>query len=67
MSDEPQKPPMNLTPSGSTYGSITGGALATIVVIILDKFGIDFQAGFEAALAVVFTALGGYFPKSGRQ
>jgi hypothetical protein len=44
-----------------------GGAVAIVVVIIFDKFGIDFQAGFEAALAAIFTALGGYLPKSGRQ
>jgi hypothetical protein len=56
-----------LVPSGSTSGSMLAGAIATLVVVGFHMKGIDFPAGVEAALAVIFTALGGYLPKSGRR
>ncbi len=66
-SPDPVKSPTSLAPSGSTYGSGAGAALAIVFIVICDKYGIDFPAGFEGALASLFTVLGGYLPKSGRK
>jgi len=66
-SPDPVKQPMSFVPSSSTAGSGAGGALAVIIIVICDKYGIDFPAGFEGALAALFTVLGGYLPKSGRK
>ena len=59
--------PPGMMPSNSTNASLIGGAVATLLMYILGQKGITFPAGAEAALAVLVTAVAGYFPKSGRQ
>lgn len=64
---QPVKPPINFAPSSSTVASAVGGALATITIAILGQMNIHFEAGVEAALAVLFSVVAGYIPPSGRQ
>ena len=66
MTDE-QTQEYGFAPSGSTNATLIGGALAAITIGVLGKiYGIYFEAGFEAGLAVIFATLVGYLPKSGR-
>jgi len=58
---------VNLTPSGSSTGSLIGASLATLVVYCFHLKGIDFPAGVEAAIGGVITVLAGYIPATGRQ
>lgn len=57
----------SLAPSGSTNATLLAGAVAAILMAILEKFGITFRAGFESAIAVLLAAAAGYLPKSGRR
>ena len=57
----------SFVPSNSTNMTLLGGAVASIIIGILGKYGITFQAGFEAALATLAAAALGYLPKSGRR
>jgi uncharacterized membrane protein len=54
-------------PSNSTTASALGGAVAVIVIAVCAQFGIYFEAGVEAAIAVIAAAGLGYLPKSGRR
>lgn len=55
------------TPSNSTVATGFGGAVATVIILILAQNHITFPAGMEAALAVIFSTISGYLPKSGRK
>lgn len=56
-----------LAPSPSTQGSMVAAFIATTVIIICHKFGLDFPAGYEASMAGVITVLGGYILPDGRK
>lgn len=61
------QPAQSLIPSTSTVGSGIGASVAVIVVSIFHMRGIDFPAGFEAAIAGLITVIAGYIPNSGRK
>jgi hypothetical protein len=44
----------------SNTGSGVGGSIAVIIIVLCHMRGIDFPAGFEAAIAAVITWLGGW-------
>jgi hypothetical protein len=47
--------------------TLVGGAIATVVMAVLGRYGITFQAGVETAMSVIFAAALGYLPASGRK
>jgi hypothetical protein len=54
--------PVPNTPSAaqSNTGSGVGGSIAVIIIVLCHMRGIDFPAGFEAAIAAVITWAGGF-------
>lgn len=51
-------------PTNKVTAGVLGGALATIVVVVLQMaYGLVFAPGFEAAIAVVFGFIAAYFTK----
>lgn len=66
MTDENPKPKMDLRPSGSTYGSAVGGMVATIFILILEKFGIALDAVAAGSIGGGMAALFGWFFTGGK-
>ena len=67
-SPNPVPPPTpGATPSNSTNATAIGGAVASLVIMVLGMKGITFPAGGEAALAVLVATVAGYLPASGRK
>lgn len=60
-------PVPGLAPADSTKGAIVAAFIATTVIIVCHKFGIDFPAGYEASMAAAFTVLGSYILPNGRK
>jgi predicted acylesterase/phospholipase RssA len=66
MADDP-KPTSQVKPSGSTYGSLIGGGVGTLLIIILTQVAhlqIDAVAG--ASIGAACAAVVGYFMNGGR-
>lgn len=55
------------SPSGSTLGSSIGGAVAVIVIAILEGYHIPVSGSLAAAITTLCAALAGYLPASGRR
>lgn len=63
----PVNPPQTgFVPSASTVGTSIGGALATIIIAIVDTHW-HVSAEVGAAIAVLCSAIAGYLPSSGRR
>ena len=54
-------------PSGSTVGSGIGGAIAIIVIAILESYHIPVSGALAAAITTLCAGLAGYLPSSGRK
>lgn len=53
-------------PTGSTYGSLAGGALATFVLAIFASYGHDLGTTAGAALTTFLSTVVGYYFPGGR-
>lgn len=53
-------------PSNSTVGSSIGGAVAIIVISILEGYHLPVSGSLAAAITTLCAALAGYLPRSGR-
>lgn len=70
MADDPQdpkKPAGAIMPSGSTVGTAVGGMAATILILVLDKVGVNVDPVSAASIGAGMAALGGWFFPGGRQ
>lgn len=56
-----------LQPSGSTIGSGLGGAVALVVIAILEGYHVPVSGSLAAAITTLCAALAGYLPASGRK
>jgi hypothetical protein len=54
-------------PSGSTVGSGVGGAVAIIVIAVLESYHLPVSGALAAAITTLCAALAGYLPASGRR
>lgn len=67
MNDQPPpKPALNIKPSASTVGSAVGGMTATIIILLLQKFGVDIDAVSAASIGGGMAALVGWLLTGGR-
>lgn len=57
--DTAARPASSISPKVS--GGVAAGAVATIAVFVAQAFGLDVPAGVEGALAVLISAIAGYF------
>lgn len=64
MSDE--KPKIDLKPSNSTVGSAVGGMGATLLILILQKLGVEIDAVSAASIGGGMAALIGWLLVGGR-
>lgn len=62
-----QTPAPGLAPSNSTYASGAGGALATLVIGVLNHFGWNVDSGTAVAIGALCAIGAGYLPASGRR
>jgi hypothetical protein len=60
VADEPAKASPQVSGIGVANASGFGGACAVVIILIYHVKGIDFPAGMESALAVIFSTLTAY-------
>lgn len=66
MPDENEKPKMDIRPSSSTVGSAVGGMVATIILLVLGRFGVEIDPIAASSIGGGMAALFGWFMTGGR-
>lgn len=67
MTDETPKPTSQVKPSGSTVGSLIGGGVGTVLIILLTQVaGLQIDAVAGASIGAACAAAVGYFMNGGR-